>query len=240
MRKAILHYHLFKNAGTSVDAVLKDNFPGSWIASEFQGRRNSAEVGRWIEEHVDATAFSSHTAQFPLPDIETFVLPIVFLRHPIDRIMSVYLFERTQNADTVGSKLARSATLAQYVDTRLRMGADRQCRNFHVDRLAQFFPPSFGQELHRAIKAVESIPYFGIVEQFDVSLALLETYLCPHFPDFKASYKRLNASRSTRDLDMRLGEMRCEIGETAYKQLEAVNEQDLELYDFAVKRFASR
>ena len=34
-RTIILHYHLFKNAGTSIDSILKDGFPGLQIMTQF-------------------------------------------------------------------------------------------------------------------------------------------------------------------------------------------------------------
>jgi len=39
-RVKILHYHLFKNAGTSVDAILQSNFPGAWQDREITGNEN--------------------------------------------------------------------------------------------------------------------------------------------------------------------------------------------------------
>ena len=87
MRTVILHYHYFKNAGTSVDDILARNFPGAWMTGEFDGMNNHEAVARWIAANPQASAFSSHTAQFPLPAIEgVMVLPVVFLRHPLDRI----------------------------------------------------------------------------------------------------------------------------------------------------------
>ena len=48
MKTVILHYHLFKNAGTSLDAAFKENFSeesGEWVTKEFpaQPSQNSAE-----------------------------------------------------------------------------------------------------------------------------------------------------------------------------------------------------
>ncbi len=59
-RTIILHYHLFKNAGTSVDAILQRNFPGRWVTREFPiaGENNTALVEDWIRETPDAIAYS--------------------------------------------------------------------------------------------------------------------------------------------------------------------------------------
>ena len=108
LRKIILHYHLFKNAGTSVDQVLQQNFGSRWVTREFQHRGNPAvhrkEVAEWIVAHPDACAFSSHTLELPPPQIDGVeILPVIFIRHPIDRIVSAYSFERRQGGDGFGS-----------------------------------------------------------------------------------------------------------------------------------------
>jgi hypothetical protein len=38
-RNVILHFHLFKNAGTSLDALLKENFPTQWLTKEFESNK---------------------------------------------------------------------------------------------------------------------------------------------------------------------------------------------------------
>jgi hypothetical protein len=47
----------------------------------------------FILDHPHGAAFSSHQVVPPLPARQLQVLPIVFLRHPIDRAYSAYLFE---------------------------------------------------------------------------------------------------------------------------------------------------
>src|SRR5258708_242269 len=120
MRNLIFHYHLFKNAGTSVDAILKANFSGRWVTREFNGgphAANVARVGQWVEEEKDAVAFSSHTAMLPPPSLEDVqFFPVVFVRHPIDRIASAYAFECKQPGDGFGAVLARNTTLGGYID----------------------------------------------------------------------------------------------------------------------------
>src|SRR3546814_7801728 len=93
MRTVVLHYHLFKNAGTSLDKVLQENFGEKWVTREFPRRSNPVvhvrEVAEWIMGNPEAVAFSSHTAELPppvLPGIR--VIPLIFIRHPIDRIAS--------------------------------------------------------------------------------------------------------------------------------------------------------
>jgi len=173
VRKLILHYHLFKNAGTSVDELLKRSFGSRWVTREFNGggpAAHRAELARWLQEERDAVAFSSHTAQLPPPaaaGVECF--PLIFVRHPIDRIASAYAFETKHGGSGFGAVLARNTTLAGYIEVRLSLGHDRQCRNFHVARLAQMFPATDGDERARAMKALDALPFVGLVEAFDAA-----------------------------------------------------------------------
>ena len=72
MRSVILHYHLFKNAGTSLDESFKANFESNqWVTQEFssEAHKNQKQLRSWIAESVNAKCFSSHTAQLPPPKV---------------------------------------------------------------------------------------------------------------------------------------------------------------------------
>ena len=88
MTKAIFHYHLFKNAGTSLDASLKENFEAGteWLTEEFPANpaKNRELVKQWVENNKEAKCFSSHTALLPVPKVQGLeLLPVIFIRHPI-------------------------------------------------------------------------------------------------------------------------------------------------------------
>jgi len=239
IRNSIVHYHLFKNAGTSVDEVLKANFPNRWVTREFsdgQQKANVAQVGQWIEQEKDAVAFSSHTAMLPPPELDGVkIFPILFVRHPIDRIASVYVFERNQASDSFGAVLARNTSLAGYIDVRL--SHDRQCRNFHTARLAQMFMGQVGDETTLALRALEELPFVGLVEAFDQSMLHLAEWLSPHFPGFHAIPVANNVMRDrTIPLEQKLENLRAEIGRELYERLLEANRGDLALYDAVRKR----
>ncbi len=241
IRNAIVHYHLFKNAGTSVDEVLKANFPNQWVTREFsdgQQSVNIAQVGQWIQQEKDAIAFSSHTAMLPPPRLDGVqIFPIIFVRHPIDRIASVYAFERNQVSDSFGAVLARSTTLAGYIEARL--SRDRQCRNFHVAKLAQMFSGDEGDEITLAFRALENLPFVGLVEKFDQSIVRLVEWLSPHFPGFHAIPVARNVTRDRSiPLEQRLENIRAEIGNDHYECLLDANREDLALYDAVRKRLS--
>ncbi|MCA0873475.1 sulfotransferase family protein [Seohaeicola saemankumensis] len=195
-RTVILHYHLFKNAGTSLDQVLKQNFGDRWVTAEFPTSPpdNSAAVADWIRANPRAVAFSTHTALGPVPRIEGVdLVSVMLLRDPVDRVRSAYRFERRQQADTWGAELAKQHDLRGYVTTRLARPGDRQCRNFQTHRLASLLPGP-EPELQRALRALDLLSVVGLVEDFDGTLRRLAAALAHSYPDFTPCSVRANTS----------------------------------------------
>lgn len=202
-RTIVLHYHLFKNAGTSLDQILRRNLKDRWVTAEFpaQGGDNSDLVTRWITDNPDAVAFSTHTALGPVPQIDGVnIISVMLLRHPVDRIRSAYRFERGQEADTWGAQLAKEHDLKGYVEARLARPGDRQCRNFQAHRLASLVPGT-DPELQRARAGMKELSVLGLVEDFDGTMARLAALLQADFPDFRWQSTRANTTRPDKDTD---------------------------------------
>lgn len=198
-RTIILHYHLFKNAGTSVDAILKRNFGDKWITREFppMGGNNTALVEEWIRETPEAIAYSSHTMMGPIPQIEGVrVISFMLLRDPIARIKSAYRFERTQQADTWGARLAKECDFSDYVLTRSERSGDRQCRNFQTYRMASLCPEG-ETELDSAILGMLKLSLIGLVDEFAQAMLMLKLIVSDCYPDFNISAIHHNASTSS-------------------------------------------
>ncbi|WP_136444160.1 sulfotransferase family 2 domain-containing protein [Pacificoceanicola onchidii] len=224
-RTVILHYHLFKNAGTSLDEILKRNFQERWVTREFSmaGGDNSAELAKWIESEPEAVAFSTHTGIGPVPEVPGVrILTVMILRDPIARIRSAYRFERNQKADTFGARLAKETDLEGYVRTRLKNPADRQCRDFQCSRLAPMIPGE-APELDRAIAAARDLDALGNVADFDGFLARLAEVLKEPFPEFTWESVQANVSKPAKKAEANSEEV------TAL--LEKANQNDLKLVD---------
>jgi len=208
-RTVILHYHLFKNAGTSVDAVLKRSFGERWITREFpaNGGDNSGMIGEWIRDNPDAVAFSSHTMMGPIPQVQDVrIITFMLIRDPIERIQSAYRFERRQKAETWGAKLAKKHDFEGYVRARLERPGDRQCRNFQVHRLAALCPGE-GSELDQAKTAAGLITVLGTVKNFSLSIDRLAAVLEPdHLLQVSETWE--NRSNHKLDQDTDLGFLR--------------------------------
>ncbi|QEW23947.1 Sulfotransferase family protein (plasmid) [Marinibacterium anthonyi] len=198
-RTVILHYHLFKNAGTSLDQILKNNFGPRWVTREFpmSSDNNTAQVAEWIRSEPEAVAFSTHTALGPIPQIEGVrIVSVMLLRDPIARIRSAYRFERKQDADTWGAELAKKHDLEGYVRARLERPKDRQCRNFQTHRLATLVPGD-ALERDRAIEGLRRLTVAGLVDDFDDAVSQLANAIRPVFPDF--TWASVRANTTTRD-----------------------------------------
>ena len=229
MRTVILHYHLFKNAGTSLDTVLRQNFGDRWVTREFSGPNNTEAVATWIRDTPDAVAFSSHTMMGPLPRIDGVrVVSIMLLRDPIARIRSAYRFEREQQVETFGAVLARHTDFEGYVKVRLSMPNDRQCRNFQTQRLAALNPGP-APEFDRALAALDMLSVVGLVSDFSGTLDRLATAIAPAFPGFVIQDVHNN----------RTAPQRAATDDALTALLHAENADDLSLMDHVAQRWAT-
>ena len=96
-RNVIVHHHIFKNAGTTFERVLDENYGDKHLS--FDGPFTFSHISQdqlaaIIERHPSHVAFSSHQIHLPAPSSLSFrAIPVVFVRHPLLRIRSVFLFE---------------------------------------------------------------------------------------------------------------------------------------------------
>ena len=93
-RWVLLHYHIFKNAGSTVEYVLRRSFNGRF-ATLHGPTEDSAVSGPALVSFLDANpaiaAVSSHHLQYPLPAIENIILfDLCFFRNPLRRLWSMY------------------------------------------------------------------------------------------------------------------------------------------------------
>ena len=240
MKTVILHYHLFKNAGTSLDESFKDNFKGDeWVTKEFPLNQalNRQQLKQWIIDNPQAKCFSSHTAIFPVPKIEGVnIIPVIFMRHPIDRIISAYSFEKKQGGDGFGSVLARNTDLAGYIETRLSLSHDRQCKDFHIERFCTMFASEVGTELERSKRAIDELAFVGDVGDYAASLKRLEELL--DTTDLKGTSLQVvekNVSRATKSIEDKMSDFKVNVGDAVFDSVMTTNKDDLNLYSYLNK-----
>lgn len=242
-RTIIVHYHLFKNAGTSVDAMLKHNFGSSWVNREFawpNGGSNTAEVSAFLQDHPHIRVLSSHTALLPLPQLDDAeIFPILFLRHPLDRLKSAYLFHRDPSLDGYEPQLAKQFDFGGYARALLDTRGNRSARNFHAHRLAFNEDPDNGPEIDRALRTLAALPFVGLVEAYDESIGRLYKLLSAHYPNLVPLITHENVTRpQTASLEERLAGIAEELGPELYAELNEANADDLRLFEEARSRYA--
>ena len=242
-RTVVLHCHLFKNAGTSVDHILKTAFGEEWNEQEFPSgdiESNADLVLSHMVANSRYSVFSSHTGNWFLGYDEKplKVLPIFFLRHPILRVLSAYQFESKQVASTAGAELAKRTDFAGYVKARLDEPLDYALRNFQARRLAFLVTRTVTDVGSQALEGFDQLPFIGRVEDFAQSSERLETYIRPHFPEFRAFSTQKNVTSSeVDDIDSRLDKIRQDLGDALMQRLIEANQIDLLLFDRLAERY---
>ena len=239
------HYHLFKNAGTSVDTILENSFSSYWKTVEFNkkyGKSNSPLVKEWLLNNLEISAFSSHTALFPIPVIDSiFIIPIVFLRHPIDRIWSIYKFERKHKIILNSSiKLAKKYDFACYLNHQLDRQDNRSFRNFQTYRFSFLNIQQNSTELEKALSGFNSLPLVGIVDHFDLSMKLFKDIIIKYFPSFqvKPTHKNITSHQNL-SLEEKLDLIKSSLDSSTYERLLESNDEDLKLYNEAKRKLLS-
>lgn len=244
-RKVIVHFHFFKNAGTTIDYILRRNFPKGFFSLDKQipSAIIPPEDGiEFIQKNRTLQVLTSHQLLYPLPEHKNLLIySIFFLRHPIDRIYSAYQFNRKRNdwpKDSVEKQLSFKDYIIWRIDTN-----GKGFRDFHVHRLTKKinnFNLTEKERIDAAKEILQSSDFFGIVERFDDSLTLMRDYLCQDFPKIDYAYTIQNRSSKIDSLDERLVTIREQLGIELYEKLLAINCLDMELYDYALIIFDQR
>jgi len=96
-----MHYHIFKNAGTTIEWVLANNFRRQFARLDGKDRFfiiTQYELLELLKTRPDIRAISTHTLFPPKPNIEGLhIHDLVLVRHPLDRLMSMYDFYHRAN-----------------------------------------------------------------------------------------------------------------------------------------------
>jgi len=232
---------------------LERNFGKTWLTfdgEKAQSRIPPEDLEKFISSHPDIRALSSHNAILPVPTIPgNSIFPIIFLRHPLDRVRSIYDFERHQGLTSGpisrGAEHAAKLSFEDYIQWRLSTSRNGVTHNFHTAWLLHH--PRFNrldihqQDFNMALETLDALPFFGLVERFDESIKMLAIYLESVGISINSSYQTMNASKHIENpLEDRLTSLRSSISETMLTTLEERNQWDIKLYEIALERFKSR
>lgn len=242
----IVHVHMFKNAGSTFDWSLKKNFGDAFIdhRDDDQMRKGAAYLGPYLKKWRPK-AISSHHIKLPLPEIEGMtLLPAFILRHPIDRIGSVYNFEKRQKANTKGAIKAKEMTFAEFIRWYMEDSSPATIRDFQTRWCSGntgTAKPLNQKDYEKALTTLKEAPLLGIVEFYDESMVVFEDYLSKYFPGIDLSYKKQNVGkRQAEGLEDRIFRIKEELGDDLVKLVIEKNQYDFMLYEQAKNILDSR
>lgn len=245
MRKVLVHYHLFKNAGSSIDFILKTAFQDKWEnydPGDPPHLLSGDMLVEYLEKNEALEAISSHMLVPPVPVSNIEIYPILFIREPITRVMSAYLFEWKKQKGLEEP----SGSLSEYIESKfasprvsaieefqcIRIGNDDSSRVKPVNQLTD------EQILNNAKKVLKDLPAFGLVDRFDESMEKFNTAYGSEFPELEFHNVERNTTQSTRlTVQERFEKMEGEIGKELFDELILRNQLDIKLYQYACGLF---
>jgi hypothetical protein len=247
MDHVLLHCHLFKNAGTTIDWALKRSL--GWGFVDHRRDRTMIRGGmRYIEKYLAlrgyVMAVSSHHMPFdPAFESRRFhCWHIIMLRHPIARCASVYQYEKIQPAVSLGAKMAKKLDMRGYFAWRMQDDAPVVIKDFHTRYLAGRKNPARrlrDEDFDSALLHARSPKVLiGFVERFDESMVLFESVLKNNFRKLDLAYIKQNQNHA-RPEDA-IAYLHDELGDDLFLRLNSANALDGRLYEMLGAEFDNR
>jgi len=233
-RWLLLHYHIFKNAGTTIEYVLHRAWGDRFVrldGPDPDSILTAPDILAFLPANPDVIAISSHHVKYPRPEAPNLIVfDVCFLRDPLQRLWSFYKFlHRVPPVDSLG-EMARRSDFRPFIETLVgehpHLVNDVQV-NLLANAGAYTRPPS-STDLVVALDVLHRMAVPGVVDIFDESLVVAEYYLRPAFPELQFQYVKQNVAPVDYDTTQGAG-LREELGEPLYSELRALNRLDDEL-----------
>jgi len=236
-RFLIVHYHIFKNGGSTITSILEREFRDDFATVHGPADvsvLDAASLADFLAEHASIQAISSHHLRYPKPVLpNTIIFDCCFLRHPLDRLQSLYTYFQKIVADDPLCRLAKQESSRSFF-MKLLDSAPHLISNVQVTMLAlggAFTRPADSPDVEVASDAVRKMALPGLVEKFDESLVAAEYFLKPAFPRLRLDYLPQNVSRPWGGSPSDRQEwLKHSWGPDLYATLGKLNECDLELW----------
>jgi len=244
-RTVLLHHHIFKNAGSTVDAVLTRNFSDRAVLHDKPVEKGKHllspdEVKNVLDDNPQAVSLSSHQLnlqRFSFWDVD--VIDLALVRHPVDRLRSMHQFyNKSPQLKTPLALCAQNHSLGGFVEQLLGEAFRRHARDFQTlvfgaNTLGRYRRPTAAL-LASAKERMAGLACPGVVEHFDESMAVAETAVAQRIGPVDFSYRVVNrTSAAGSTLESRLACLRDEIGQNVFDRLCEMNRLDIELWEFA-------
>ncbi len=236
MRFIILHYHILKNAGTTIENILDRNF-GERLArldtEHRDGRIEQRDIVEYLDRHPHVEAISSHQIHYPVPAVPGYLFfDWCFLRDPVDRLRSTYDYFRQHPAD--GDPLSEAANQFEFAAYMRRL-LDRfpeQVDNPQTNLLAngEADRETVPEDLPHALECMRQIVFLGVVDLFAESAAAGRHRLRAIFPRLDFSAQPANVSSGLGgSVSARRLRFRESVGRAIYAEVQRLNVLDFRL-----------
>jgi hypothetical protein len=231
----MVHYHIFKNGGSTIDYVLDREFGVNFRTlhgPDPTSIMTGSDLRKFLTDHPGLQAVSSHHLRYPTwRDQNSPVIDACMLRHPLDRLSSVYRYLR--NRHLVSNDPLCEAARQLSIQSFFAFCLDRYSswvQNVQVAWLT--FSGGHEGNLSYALAELKEINLLGTLDQFDESLSTWEYALAPIFPGISLHYLTQNMTGSPQaTLATRLEMLRQICGPGLFNELSAANSSDLELFE---------
>jgi len=253
-RDVLVNIHIYKNAGSSLDVSLARSFGERFaqIAPPVPGGvLTEHDLVEALGARPGLLAISSHQFRQPLLRAgDTRLHPYLMLRHPLDRLHSVWNFERSpaRQANSHDQITAWAAALdfRGFLDRCLSFPLTiAVVSNFQTRICGTLIGPGEQEDwardvtttsLANAMALLETMPAVGVVEHFAASVRRLEAAYRVTFPQFQGTVVQVNRSRPKASLEDRLAAIRAELGPAMWSRILQANDKDLALHRIALGR----
>ncbi len=247
-RKIILHAHIFKNAGTTFDFSLRRSFGDGFVDHReddkmLKGKQDYLE--EFLDENPYVKAVSSHSIHFIPENNDRYkYFCIYILRHPIERMRSVYDFEKRQNTENLGARKAKELQFDEYVQWRMSDDVPATIRNCQTIFLSGEGPGADRvDEKFKLAMANMRNSLVGITHRYDESMIYFESKLKKAFPGIDLAYIRKNITDKNVEssLKEKINEVYKRIGDKRLKKLILdKNKFDIKIFKKADRILSSR
>jgi hypothetical protein len=201
LRFVVVHYHILKNAGSTVEEFLGRSFEGRYLRFEAEGSNSvigPAELLAEVEAHPEVLAVSSHHTRYPLPEKRGILFfDLCFLRDPLDRARSIYDYYRLRPAPGEPvSDLANRSAIGDFMEGLVGEHA-LQVRDVQVNLIAQAgnSDEPVPADLELAWERMRESSFLGVVDRFNESLVAGQYFLNAVFPTLQCAVPAVNASK---------------------------------------------
>jgi len=221
-QETIFFIHIPKTAGTSFREMLEKAIPQSQMYPNIKDMNRDKllyhhynEISKLSEKRLQKNKlFLGHYPYKAIKLMPPNIKPIVFFRNPIERTISnLFFLRREMKLEYLSLETFFEAELDHF-------------DNLHTRFMADAFEPLFISEvsLEQAKKNLDNCHCVGVLEEFEKSIILMEKQL--NLKLGKTIKSNINKQKNRRLIE-----------ESLMKKIIEYNQMDIQLYDYAYKRF---